>query len=110
MNMNGLIVLVIIVTCAAACRLGQSGRKSGRGVSPRVTITLMAAAWALSWLAIGLPSMLDGSLMTLSERLHNALALLAFASTPLIIILAAGWLPRLNAGMGQKTFKPHPLD
>jgi hypothetical protein len=113
MKANGLIVLAIILTCAAASRFGQTRRKSGRSVSPRdmVMVMVMAIAWAAAWLAIALPSLVaSGQSMPWSDILPVTLALFGLATTPLLLVLAATWLTRLNSGACKKAFKPDPLD
>jgi hypothetical protein len=91
-------VLLVFVICVVFSRFGRHKRQSGRPVTPRDYVFAMAAAWALGWLWIGLPSLADwGSHMPWSEILPATLFLIGLAFFPLIFALAATWIPPLFA-------------
>ncbi len=113
MDQSFLIVFVVLLTAAVSYRIGQSRPKPGRSITPSEILTVITAAWALGWLAIDLPWLANRRLpMSLSDRLHRAIDLFGSATWPLLLVLAATWLPRINSGFRnarEKVVKRHPL-
>jgi hypothetical protein len=104
---SGTIVILIIFVCAFSARFGRQRRQSGRRVTAREVLLIMAATWALAWLCVGVPALLDwGRHMPWSEVIPAALALSGLAVLPLGLVMAATWLPRLLAGPGKMTKSP----
>jgi multisubunit Na+/H+ antiporter MnhB subunit len=115
MNFNkGPIAVTVVLVCLACAQYGRRRRASGRPVTPRDTVLLMGVVWAVAWLTLGLPPLFAwGRLVPLSETLTASFGLVALAVTPLLFLLAASWLPRLNAGAAvtaKKPTRPDPLD
>jgi hypothetical protein len=108
------ILIFIVMVCTFSARLGRRRRQSGRHVTPRDTTLVMTATWALAWVWLGLPPLIDwGQHMPWPEIIPAALFLFGLAIAPLVLVLAATWLPRLSAlrdRTEKKTAVPHPLD
>jgi hypothetical protein len=114
MYRSGSIAVLIIMVCAFSARFGRQRRQSGRPVTPRDIVLVMAVTWALAWFWLGLPSLVDwGRHMPWSEVIPAAIFLFGLAIVPVVLVLTATWLPRLFAG-ADRTDKqpaaPHPLD
>jgi hypothetical protein len=111
---SGLICLVIIAVCGLSARFGREKRRAGGRVTPRDVVWVMALAWAAGWAAIGLPVLFEwGRHVAWSETIPAALALLALSVSPLVLVLAAIGVARLNLGAKpypKKRMGPHPLD
>ena len=104
------IVPWIVFVCAASSWFGRQRRKSGRRVSPRDVVVIMALTWAGTWPVLVLPSLAH---LPRTEILAVSLVLLALSLTPLVFVLAVVWLPPLvNRAVNapKKTSGPHPLD
>jgi hypothetical protein len=108
------ILILIAIVCTFSARFGRRRRQSGRHVTPRDTVLVMTTTWVLAWVWLGLPPLVDwGRHMPWSEVIPAALFLLGLAIAPLVLVLAATWLPRLFA-VGdcteKKTWVSHPVD
>jgi hypothetical protein len=114
MFQRGSIVILIIMVCIISARFGRQRRQSGRHVTPLDVVLVMTVTWALAWVWLGLPPLVDwGRHMPWSEVIPAALILFGLAIAPLVLVLAATWLPRLFAvedRTGKKTGVPQPLD
>jgi hypothetical protein len=114
MYRSGSIVILIIMVCVLTVRFGRQRRQSGRPVTPRDIVLVMAVNWALGWFWLGLPSLVDwGRHMPWSEVVKGALLLFGLAIAPLVLVLTATWLPRLFAvpdHADKKPAAPHLLD
>ncbi len=107
MYQKGSIVILIVMVCVFSARFGRQRRRSGRPVTPRDVVLIMAAAWALGWFWLGVPSLVDwGRHMPWSEIVPGVFFLLGLAIAPLVLVLAATWLPRLFAGADTADKKP----
>lgn len=90
-------IILILSVCVCSARFGRQRRQSGRRVSPRDVLLVMAVCWAAGWFALGLPSLIAwGRHMPWSEIVPATLLLLGLATAPLLLMLAAIWLPRLS--------------
>jgi hypothetical protein len=110
MPARGSIVVLVFMVCAISAFVGRKRRQSGR-LTPRDYIFAGSAAWALTWLWIGLPSLADwGSHMPWSEIMRAAAFLFSLAFFPLTLAVLATWLPRLFGSAdypGKKAISPH---
>lgn len=111
---NVSILILISMVCIFSARFGRQRRQSGRPVTPRDTVFIMAVTWAMGWFWLGLPPLLDwGRHMPWSEVIPAAFFLIGLAFVPLVVVFTATWLPRLFAGADRTDKKPdvpHLLD
>ena len=80
MYQRGSIVIMILMVCVFSARFGRQRRRSGRPVTPRDAVLVMALTWALAWFWLGLPPLVDwGRHMPWSEVIPAALFLFGLA-------------------------------
>jgi hypothetical protein len=104
-------VILIILVCAFSTQFGRERRRSGRPVTPRDALWVMAWTWALGWVWIGLPALADwGRRQPRSELVPAILVLLGFALAAPAFMLAATSLPRLFGVADPHAKKPTPPD